>query len=288
MHGEERGCCDNGILSAIGMRCARERYRALWIFAPSIIAFIIAIWVARVPIENTWEDVAYTIVSSAERAYQYGSRHFDAVAHTDLYDIDRAEYFYGEVMKLDPAHKYVRHQRARIAFLEGQFPAALALINAQIELFGTTTPSSHYVRGLVLGFMERYKEAASSFETYLEHYPNNWAAVNDYAWVLLKDGRSEDALAILEQLLNKKQENAWLLNSAAITAYEVGDLQKAREYIQRAHVLVQGVTRDMWLIAYPGNDPRVAEEGIAALRTSVEDNMHAIDEQKEINELQLL
>lgn len=245
----------------------------------------IALWTVRFSVYSGWENVAYALNPTAGLAYAYGNGHFDATAHPNVYDIDRAEYFYREVQKHDPAHAYVHHQRARIAFLHGQFPAALALINAQINLFGTTTPSSFYVRGLILGFMERYAEAAESFEAYLETNPNNWAAVNDYAWVLLKSGRSQEALAVLENLLNKNQENAWLLNSAAIAAYETGDAEVARAYAERASEHAERITREEWLAAYPGNDPRIAEEGIVALRESIASTMHTVlmaDEEAEL------
>ena len=249
----------------------------LTVVAIGVLLTVLASFVMRVELLVAWENTAYVVAPSAERAYHYGSRHFDAV-YPSFYDIERAEYFFEETRKRDSSHIYVHHQLARIAFLRGDFEEALTLVETQIALHGESVPSSFYVGGLILGFMERYAEAAESFEAYLEHAPNNWAAVNDYAWVLLKDARSEEALAVLEELLNKKQENAWLLNSAAIAAYETGDFEKALDYIERASEHVENVTKEKWLTAYPGNDPRVAEEGIAALKEAIARTMHSVSQ----------
>lgn len=265
-------CTTGDILRLATMSILKNTIVALGLFA---LLCALILWAFRLQVEVVWEDLVLAHTPSASQAYIYGNRHFDA-SHAALYDIERAGYLFRKALELDPEYSNARHQLARIAFLKGDFSTALWYINKEIGSKSSVTPSSHYVRGLILGFMERYDEAAESFEAYLEQAPNNWAAVNDYAWVLLKDGRSAEALAVLENLLNKNQENAWLLNSAAIAAYELNDLEKAQEYIERASVLAGDVTREAWLAAYPGNDPRVAGEGIEALKEAIVSTMHTI------------
>lgn len=221
------------------------------------------------------ERVMMLSVPSSARAFQYGQRHFSSRNET-LYDIETAEYFFREADKLDPMHPQVLHELARLAFLRGDFGVALSRINAQIQTHGDALPNSYYVRGLILGYMGRYEEAARDYEAYLESDPHNWAAVNDYAWVLLKAGRAEEALAAIEPEFAYWPDNPWLLNSAAIAAYELGEHEKAQEYIERATEHVQTLTRREWLVAYPGNDPRIAGDGIAALKKSILNNMHTI------------
>ncbi len=222
-----------------------------------------------------YEDVSLSLLPSASRAYAYGEGHFSA-SYPDMYNINRAEHLFNEVRRIDPQHPFVYHQLARIAFLKGDFTRAHALIDAQIRYHGSTTPSSYYVRGLIEGYMGRYEEAAKDYETYLESDPNNWAALNDYAWVLLKVGRSADAIVAAERGLKYFPNNAWLLNSSAIALYEIGELSQAQGRAEAAVAVSEAVTEKDWLLAYPGNDPKVAKAGIVSLQKASRDNMHTI------------
>ena len=222
------------------------------------------------------EDALYAINPSAERALQYAERHFDA-KRSRLYDIERTEYFLREAVALDPGLPYIYHELARVAFLRGNFNRALALINTHISLHGEVTPNSYYVRGLIEGYMGKYEAAATDYETYLEFDSDNWAAINDYAWVLLKANRPEEAAKATARGVEIFPDNPWLLNSLAIALYETGELDAALAAAQKAQLNVTKVTEAEWLVAYPGNDPKIAGAGITALRKSIEDNMHSIE-----------
>lgn len=224
-----------------------------------------------------YENVMFRVMPSAERAYTYGSKHFDAM-HSDEYDLDRAEYFFDRAHALNPNLPYVQHQRARIAFLRSDFSRALRLINAELALPSEqVTPSSYYVRGLIEGYMGEYAAAAKDYETYLRSDPTNWAAANDLAWVLLKDNKPQEALAAIETVLPLWPENPWLLNSKATALFEIGRVEEARDAAALAVNAVARVTEAEWSRAYPGNDPLIAREGVAAFREAVAANMHTLD-----------
>lgn len=235
----------------------------MWQFAP-----------ARNAVALAYEAAALTVDPSAERAYAYATRHFDARQPRD-YDIDRAARLYETANEMDPTLRYLQHQRARIAFLKGDYNSALTLIDAELAIYPDSAPS-HYVRGLVKGFAGDYNGAAGDYEAYLKSDPKNWAAINDYAWVLLKAERPLDALVAVDWGLIFWPENPWLLNSKATAHYELGQLEKAHDAVQRAQEHVASVTTEAWLRAYPGNDPLIAEEGIAAFKEAVAENMHTI------------
>lgn len=220
-------------------------------------------------------DIALTLMPSAERAYAYGVEHFDA-RDARAYDIERAERFFKKAAALDPAYPYVLHQLARIAFLKGEYPLALERIDREIEQSPRVSPSSFYVRGLIKGFAGDYAGAALDYETYLRSDPTNWAAINDYAWVLLKDDRPLDALVAADWGLIYWPENPWLLNSKATAHFELAQNALALEAASSAGASVGSVSEDDWLEAYPGNDPRVAREGVEALRAAIEANIHSI------------
>ena len=122
-----------------------------------------------------------------------------------------------------------------------------------------------------------YDSAAKDYEYFLKFDPHNWAAINDYAWVLLKAGRAKEAAKATEEGLKYFPNNPWLLNSSAIALYEVGDLQKARTRALHAWETVQKVEEREWLHSYPGNDPAIAGQGIATFRRAVQENMHTIE-----------
>jgi tetratricopeptide (TPR) repeat protein len=212
---------------------------------------------------------------SAQELFALGEKHFSS-SQPALYDIKRAEYYFERVAKIDPTYPYLYHELARISFLKGQFERALARINLQISLQGEDSPSSYYVRALIEGYMGDYPSAAADYEHFLEAHPNNWAAVNDYAWVLLKLHRFEDAVSVTAHGLSYFPDNPWLLNTHAIARYEAGDPSGALRYIEAAVQAVALVNMGEWLHAYPGNDPAIAAQGLAAFQLSVVENMHMI------------
>ena len=111
-------------------------------------------------------------------------------------------------------------------------------------------------------------------------YPTNWAALNDYAWVLLKAGEHERARDAALRGLEYFPENAWLLNSLAIALYELGEYEDAHDASQKAATAVARVSESEWSHAYPGNDPAIAAEGLTTFKGAVEKNMHMIEERR--------
>lgn len=239
-----------------------------------IVAAIVSV-AFRTETVRVYEDVAFALDPTPERAFAYGSQHFDA-QRPESYDLGRAERFFTRALALDPQYPYLQHQLARLAFLDGNFPIALARINLQISLYGTSTPNSYYVRGLIKGFAGDYAGAAADYETYLRTDPKNWAAITDYSWVLIKDTRYKEALVALDWGLIYWPENPWLHNTRATALFELGHLEEAREAAEAASRAVEGLTEEAWLQAYPGNDPLIAPQGIAAFKKAVEANMHTI------------
>ena len=227
-------------------------------------------------LEYAYEDMSYALHPSAERAFEIGERHFDG-QNIRAYDIERATDYFLKAEQSDSSLLYIHHEIARIHFLKGNFWDAMAQINIQIEQHGSSTPNSYYVRGLIEGYMGNYDAAAKDYEVFLKVDPRNWAAINDYAWILLKAGRATEAAAATEEGLRYFPHNPWLLNSSAIALYEIGDLKKAHTRILKAWGHVQTVSQAEWLHSYPGNDPAIASQGIATFHASVAENMRRIE-----------
>lgn len=226
--------------------------------------------------QNFFHDVVYRFDPTAERAFAYGARHFTS-NEPARYDIDRAEYFFNLAALKDPSTPYLYHQLARISFLRGNFRQAMTQINFQISMHGDTAPNSYYIRGLIEGYMGEYADSALDYEHFLRFDPRNWAALNDYAWVLLKAERFQDAAEVTARGLIDFPDNPWLLNSHAIALYELHQYVDALLYAQKASAAVATLSEAEWLHAYPGNDPTIGDEGLATFKMAVADNMHTIE-----------
>jgi tetratricopeptide (TPR) repeat protein len=222
------------------------------------------------------EDVIYAFFPSADRAFAYGNVHFNPYDPGD-YDIERAQFFFMQAAKLDPTLPYVYHQLARISFIDGDFTKAMAQIDIQIADEGNQTPSSYYVRGLIEGYQGDYADAETDYAHYLVLVPDNWAGTNDYAWILLKDNKPELAAQVTSAVLQFYPTNPWLLNTNATALYEIGDRADAKKAIQAASMSLETLTPEAWSVAYPGNDPAIAAEGVATFKQAVAENMQKID-----------
>lgn len=250
------------------------------------ICVLVCTLLLRSPLLNLYENISYTLDPSAARAFDYGERHFNATDGFG-YDIDRAQYFFRLAAAQDPMLPYVYHELARIDFLRGNFAAALAKINFQIAMHGDQTPNSYYIRGLIEGYMGAYDRSAADYKHYLGLLSTtNWAGLNDYAWVLLKAGRYEEAAQITDVALRLFPDNPWLLNSNAIAAYERGDQHRALDSARKAVVAVGSVSNAEWLQAYPGNDPAVASQGVESFKKAVTNNLYSIEQKSATSTLQ--
>jgi tetratricopeptide (TPR) repeat protein len=254
---------------------ADVRFYAAWAIVVVLVCFGLAPG-ARVAALDRYENVAFALFPSAARAFTYGELHFDA-GNAAEYDLPLAQSYFEKAAAIDPTYPYLYHELARISFLEGDYPLALARINFQISLHGKSEPNSYYVRGLIEGYMGDYTDAANDYAYFLTFDPDDWATMNDDAWVLLKAQRFDDAVAITDRGLAIAPQNPWLLNSNATALYELGEYKNALVQAQKAQTAVAGLTDAQWSHAYPGNDPSIAGEGLESFKQAVADNVHTIE-----------
>ena len=224
---------------------------------------------------DTYQYLSFFIAPSSDKARTYGDAHFDARISA-RYNREKAEWYYLSSLHLNPKEPFVEHQLARLAFLRGDLYLALSRISREIETNPEPSPSSYYVRGLIEGYLADYPASERDYRMYLKSDPYNWAAVNDLAWVLLKDNRPQDALTAIDGVLGHWHDNPWLLNSRAIALYDLHRTSLARTSIVRAAQAVMHLTPQEWSTAYPGNDPLIAVSGVAALQDAIRSNAHMI------------
>jgi len=237
--------------------------------------FLVAVFLGRESLRALYERASDMLAPNASREFAYGERHLDAT-DPNAYDLSLAEYFFRQALAHDPNMPYVYHELARIAFLRGDLDRALVLINIEIAEHGSATPNAYYVRGLIEGYTGRYADAERDYGIYLSHDSYDWAAMNDDAWILLKEKKYAQAAAITKQGLSSFPGNPWLLNSEATALYELGSYRTALSAIEEAQRSAATITADEWLHAYPGNAPQSASAGIASLKSAIAQNAQLI------------
>ncbi len=253
---------------------------AVWRVLVLLIAVLVGLLLvpsARATLVDGLEYATFLVAPSAEKAFERGERHFD-VTDPYAYDLSRAEYYFRQAIELDPQYPHAHHQIARILFLKGLFDAALAQIEMEIKNQGEVEPNTYYVRGLIHGFREDYVAAEADYRTFLKKDPKNWAATNDLAWILLKDNRPLEALHAIDEVLPYWPINPWLFNNRATALYELERLDEAIGDARRASTLVQDVSEEDWAVAYPGNDPGSAGDGLRAFKEAVAKNLEKIEQ----------
>jgi tetratricopeptide (TPR) repeat protein len=188
------------------------------------------------------------------------------------YNLNRADFLYSAALFIHPGNLHASHQRARIAFLRGDFDNALALINKQIELHNTSFMASYYIRGLIHGYRKEYIEAERDFKTFLTWDPQNWAALNDLAWVYFAQGKFKEAEEASYRGLKIAPTNPWLLTMHGMSLFNQNGIAEATKDLEKARRYAADLTEEDWIRAYPGNNPLIASSGLVSLRAAIEEN----------------
>ncbi len=230
--------------------------------------------------ETTHSFSVRHLTSDRDLLFEMGT-YFISQESAHAYNLDKAEQLFLLSSLRGEPHLYLYHQLSRVSFLKGDFQRALQYSNAQIGRYGLETPNAYYMRGLIEGFMGNYIASSYDYEVYLRTDPNNWAALNDYAWVLLKQGRAQEALVSLDWGLMTWPENAWLLNSKAAALVELGRDEYAKEIAELAVKSALLLSESEWSLAYPGNDPFIALDGKLSLQEAARKNLHNLTTQTE-------
>jgi tetratricopeptide (TPR) repeat protein len=192
------------------------------------------------------------------------------------YNLSVADGFYQAALVVDSQVNDAWHQRARIAFLRGDFGIALKRINTQIALHGDSFMASYYIRGLIYGYAHNYPAAEKDFSHFLTWSPHNWAANNDLAWIYFAQGKFK-AAAIQSQVgLDVVPGNAWLLVTHGMALYNLGDTTGAQRDLEQAKRSASVLTDDSWTYAYPGNDPAIAIAGLAAFKKTIDKDLELV------------
>lgn len=199
-----------------------------------------------------------------------GNSFFGAAA---VYNLSIADALYRTAIYIDPNVPDAWHQRARIAFLRGDFADAREKIDRQLALHGDSLMASYYIRGLIAGYDGRFADAEGDFMKFIAWDKENWAAHNDLAWIYFSQGKFVEAKDQTALALSYAPQNAWLLMMHAMALYNLGEKERAYQELLKAKEAARLLTEGDWSWAYPGNDPAVASQGLAEFRATIDGNL---------------
>ncbi len=196
-----------------------------------------------------------------------------------LYNINIAEYIYKDALHYDNINNtpspYAHHQLSRVYFVKGELVRALEEINQELYYYPDHY-KSHYIKGLILGFMNREKEGVEEFSLFLKTQPNSWAAHNDKAWLQWRDGDTGGALATIREVGKGYTTNPWIANTFGVMLYNNKQYKEALVVLNRGKVLADRMTLSDWNKGYPGNDPRIYAQGLEEMRASFNKNIELV------------
>ncbi len=172
---------------------------------------------------------------------------------------------------------YAFHHLSRTYFIQGDFAQALRYGYQELSLYPNHF-TSHYIIGLTYGYMDMPQHAIYAFGQYLVWHPDSWAARNDRAWIQFQIGDIAGAIDTMMPAVTLYPDNPWVANTFCVLLLNQKEYASARASCERAKASARAYTSDTWGEAYPGNDPRLYEEGLARMRGSIESNLALLRE----------
>jgi tetratricopeptide (TPR) repeat protein len=228
--------------------------------------------------KHQWGEVALALgINDTSALRDIGEQHYGSTFSKE-YNPTLAQRAYMRLIEIDPQARGVYVQLARIYFVQGRLVEALDMVEREMEI-SPEDPLPFYMRGLIYGYRNQagdLERAEADFKKYVEERPDEWAGYNDLAWVLLKQGKYEEADAFLSGAIVTHDilgVNPWILNSLGVALLNDGQYARAAEIFDGAYTLAEQVTPEQWHAAYSGNSPDSIPNDLAGFRASIKRNL---------------
>jgi tetratricopeptide (TPR) repeat protein len=234
--------------------------------------------------------VSFVIILSISLLYTYRYKAYYAVGTTafggkvlgmSVYNIALAEKFFTMAKEEVPEAIWVNYQLSRINFIKGDLQRAIYFADRELELYPDNC-RTHYIRGLTYGYMEHLDEAITDFETFNQCFPDTWAGHNDLAWFWFRKGDMDKVIKVIESTISVGTNAAspWLQNTYGVALMNTGSYLRAENALRMADYLAQNMTEEDWGKAYPGNDPKIYEQGLESMRRSIKSNLDILEKKR--------
>jgi tetratricopeptide (TPR) repeat protein len=205
-------------------------------------------------------------------SYKIGNIFFGDV--TSLYNVKLAQFLFQVAALPIATQPYANYQLSRTYFIQGEMEHALQYAKRELELFPEHF-RTYYILGLTYGYMDREEDAIAAFQKFIKEKPESWAARNDCAWLQFRIGDIDGALATILPIVSLT-DNPWIQNTYGTLLLNKGNYSEAKSAFLNAERAANAMTERTWGSSYPGNDPRIYETGLNAMRISIEKNIEQL------------
>ena len=227
-------------------------------------------------------EVAVNQVPDTNDPFILGQYYFNqGDSPSGAYDLEKARHYFTEAIETDPKGNSLSwYQLGRIDFLEGNFNAAIYKFKKQQQYFDDDIPNVYYMLGLTYAYQARREEipenwslAEENFKKYLDFFPDSPWARTDLSWIYFSQGKFEEMIPILEIGLVTEPDNPWLRNMYGLALLNTGKPEEADKQFIRALEDAEKLTVEDWGKSYPGNDPKIWDEGLSEFKAAIRNNL---------------
>jgi tetratricopeptide (TPR) repeat protein len=139
--------------------------------------------------------------------------------------------------QLSPEHTFIE-QLASLYLLMGDTASAKTMQEKAMASFALHEKDGwHTDREMAVFLLEQNLDLPEAFIRAKKEYdirPNNIDALDTYAWALHKNGKSAEAIPMMERALRLKTDNATMYYHAGMIYFGAGDKAKATEFLEKA------------------------------------------------------
>lgn len=194
-----------------------------------------------------------------------------------LYNAKLAHFFFTHAAYplLGKEETWTHYQLSRSYFIQGDLSKSLTEAKKELELY-PDNKRTYYILGLTYGYLNKEKEAIEAFEKFIEWNPGTWAARNDKAWLEFRIGDIDSALTTIEPIA-WMVDNPWVQNTYGTLLINKKRYDEAKKALENAKRVTDTMTEKIWGNSYPGNDPRIYDTGLSAMRISIENNIKILE-----------
>jgi tetratricopeptide (TPR) repeat protein len=174
-----------------------------------------------------------TPAGAAESAYRANNR---GVALLEQFNYDGAAAAFREALKISPDLGIARVNLAIALFYGNKSTEADQAARAATDAL-PSSPTSHYVAGLIAKTDNRIDDAAAAFERVLKIDPNDAGTKIQLGQIRTQERRYDDAISLFQGALTAEPYNVTAAYSVALALTRAGRADEGRQAMQRFDTL---------------------------------------------------